>query len=115
MEGPCAIHALCCELAALCGQASLQDVPGCWEHQVDENWLLSLNAHQQKVTDSRGAPVPALCVWAHHLKGIALGVISPVGGFVLGTSEAELLGALEQAIRKLGGTPSTDSEGRMHE
>ena len=48
MEGTCAIHALCCELAALCGQASLKDVPGCWEHQVDENWLLSLNAHQDR-------------------------------------------------------------------
>lgn len=115
MEGICTTFTLCCELAALCGQASLKDAPGCWEHQIDDNWHLSFNGHKHEVTDSRGAPVPGLCVWVHHLKGIALGVISPVGGFVLGTSEAELLAALEQAIRKLGGTPSTDNEGGKHE
>lgn len=109
-EGICATFILCCQLGDLCGQSSIKDLPACWEHQINDEWHLSFNGHPDQTPNANGDPVPGHSVWVQHRGGLACGVISPVGGMVLGAAESELIGALEAAIRDLGGIPATELE-----
>lgn len=110
VDGICATFVLCCQLATLSGQESIKDLTGCWEHQVNDDWHLSFNGHLQELKNSNGDPVPPCSVWVKHSKYFATGIVMPYGGIMLGGHEAEndLIGALESAIRELGGLPATD-------
>ena len=112
MMNICATFILCCQLGTLCGQKSIKDLPGCWEHQINDDWHLSFNGHAHELKDSSGDPVPPCSVWVKHSKYFASGVVMPGGGIMLGGREAEedLIAALEVAIRDLGGTPAIDEE-----
>ncbi|AMO78076.1 hypothetical protein [Pseudomonas citronellolis] len=112
MNDICATFILCCQLGTLCGQASIKDLPGCWEHKVDEDWSISFNGHSEEVRDSTGSPVPPLSIWVKHSRYFADGIITPFGGMIVGGREAEddLMSALEAAIRAKGGTPATEAE-----
>jgi hypothetical protein len=109
-EGICATYILCCQLGELCGQSSIKDLPACWEHQINDEWHLSFNGHAQQTLNAKNDPVPAHSVWIQHRGGLACGIISPVGGMVLGASEGELTEVLEVAIRERGGVPATELE-----
>lgn len=111
MDGICATFALCCQLGALCGQKAIKDLPGCWEHQINDDWHLSFNGHAHEVTDTSGYPVPPISIWVRHSRYFASGVVAPFGGMMMGGGEAEddLIAALEVAIRGLGGTPATEA------
>lgn len=107
-ESVCASFLLCCQIGTLCGQKSLKDLPGCWEHQLDDDWLLSFNGHMHEVVNSGGHPVPAMTVVLQHSGALAMAIIAPSGGIVLGFPEDAMIEILESAIRKLGGTPATE-------
>ncbi|WP_437881043.1 hypothetical protein [Pseudomonas sp. LRF_L74] len=106
MDNVPAAFILCCQLASLTGVSSIRDLPGCWEHQV-EDWNLSFNGHDNAVANSNGDPVPALSVWVSHRTLIVCGCISPFDGMIIGSSENDLITALEKAITELGGVPAT--------
>ncbi|MBK3919967.1 hypothetical protein EGJ28_16295 [Stutzerimonas xanthomarina] len=112
MDGICTTFVLCCQLGTLCGQASIKDLPGCWERQVDADWHISFNGHEGEVRNSSGLSVPPLSILVKHSRYFADGIITPFGGMIVGGREAEadLMAALEGAIRVLGGTPATDAE-----
>jgi hypothetical protein len=57
------------------GAASIKDLPGCWEVQIDEQWFLAVNGHKVETpivaevaredarSALRGTPVPAFAVF----------------------------------------------------
>lgn len=110
MSDICASFILCCQLAELNGVQSIRDLPGCWEHQMDKDWHLSFNGHSHAVKNSAGESVMPFHVFAQHSSLLTLAIISPVGGMLVGAREEELIGALENAIRELGGVPATEEQ-----
>ncbi|MCK5444985.1 MAG: hypothetical protein KAI73_05130 [Rhodospirillaceae bacterium] len=74
------------EIAELAGSLGITDISkldGCWEHQVDENWWFSLNAHKEPTNNSKGAEVPPYNA-AIEYNGLPIGIIGPTGGAVIG-------------------------------
>lgn len=105
-----ATFVLCCQLGELCGQTSISQLPGCWEHPLSDDWHLSFNGHKQETLNAKGDPVPAISAFIQHRGGLAFGIIAPTGGIVLGASESELIALLEQDITTRGGIPATKQE-----
>jgi hypothetical protein len=69
------------ELAFAVGAAPMNQYPGCWEHDVDENWHVSVNAHKE---EKAGGPDPRIDVPPFHAaifwRGWFAGLLSPYGG-----------------------------------
>ena len=102
-------------IAALGGALGVRNVnklPGCWEHQVDERWWISLNGHKETIKDSHGAEVPGFHA-AIEYNGWPAGIISPIGGIIAageGANEHNFIEALKAATAKaeasdIGGSP----------
>lgn len=93
------------ELGGALGVRNVNELPGCWEHQIDEHWHLSLNGHKEAITDSKGREVPpfhASIDW----NGWPAGLISPGGGIIAAgacANEDTFIEALKAATLKAGG------------
>ncbi len=117
MNEVCATFVLFCQLGTLRGVASIKDLPGCWEDQVNSDWKFSFNGHAEEIKNADGDSVMPCSVFLKHSKYFASGVVTPFGGIMLGGREAEedLVTALESAIRELGGIPATEEEAQPHD
>jgi hypothetical protein len=92
------------ELGFALGVKSIKDLPGCWEHQVDEHWRIKVNAHHEVVD---GVP-PFHC--AVDWNGFPAALFAPDGGtFAAGScaNEDTFLEALDRAILKAKETHAT--------
>lgn len=69
------------KLAERLGLSGLNKFPGCWEHQVDGQWWIALNAHKEPMTCSMGAEVPPFHAYV-QFNGWPAGVIDPRGGII---------------------------------
>lgn len=67
------------KLAAALGVRDLPSLDGCWEHQVDAQWWIAMNGHDDPVTCSKGCVVQPMeiCVVWH---GWPAGSIGPFDG-----------------------------------
>jgi hypothetical protein len=90
------------ELAARLGVTEIYELPGCWEHAVDDGWWLALNGHREPVACSRGPEVPPLSAYVEWY-GWPAGIVGFHGGVVAAGSEANE-DALLEALRAAGGT-----------
>ena len=66
------------------GVTRINELKGCWEHQVDEQWHISLNGHQEPVRCSAGVEVPPFHCYVQY-NGWPAGVIEPGGGCLVGS------------------------------
>jgi hypothetical protein len=98
MEAFAKIAALGCAL----GVRDINKLPGCWEHQVDKQWWISLNGHKETIKNSDDFDVPPFHA-AIKYNGWPAGLISPAGGVIAAGSRANentFIAALEAATEQ---------------
>ena len=61
------------------GAASIKDLPGCWESDVDGHWWLAVNGHAETFKCSRGIDVPPYTIYV-EFNGWPAGMIDAGGG-----------------------------------
>jgi len=57
VEAEESLFLLVCDLARALGVHDINKLPGCWEHRVDEQWSIAVNAHL-KTMKGLGVAVP---------------------------------------------------------
>lgn len=95
------------ELGGALGVRDVNKLPGCWEHQVDELWHISLNGHRKTIKDSKGFEVPSFHA-AIEYNGWPAGLIGPGGGIIAAgecANEDTFIEALKAATLKAGRVP----------
>jgi hypothetical protein len=94
--------AMIAELGSALGVRDVNKLPGCWEHQVDEQWWIALNGHRETIKDSHGSDVMPFHA-VIEFNGWPAGIISPAGGIIAAGScanESTFIGALREAAAK---------------
>ena len=88
------------ELAIALGVEGINKLPGCWEHHVDDHWLIKVNGHTEPVGDIKPYE---MMVWFNDWPA---GIIHPITGGVIaaGTlaNEDTFIAALDAAILAAG-------------
>ncbi len=90
---------LIAKLASALGIQSIKDLPGPWEHRVDEKFKIRLNGHAEEVDGI--PPYNALIDY----EGWPWAILSPVDGHLMnhmGATEDRFCDALLAAIAKVG-------------
>lgn len=105
-SGPpiCELYSLLAEYCLSTGASSIKDVPGCWEHQINEHWWVAANGHStpQDCSKSDGVPPFSFVLfygdlpWPTVLVGPYQGLL--VGGHDLGALEDQVIAAVKAAI-----------------
>lgn len=90
------------ELGGALGVQSINQLPGCWECQIDSQWWISMNGHREAIKDSHGAEVPAFhaCI---EFNGWPAGIIGPSAGIIAAGSlanEDTFIAAIDARIAK---------------
>ena len=84
------------DLALALGVESYTTLPACWEHQVDEHWLIKVNGHKETID---GIEPAWMMVW---FNGWPAGSVHPVLGGVIAAGEIAnedtFIAALDAAI-----------------
>lgn len=91
-----------CELAIALGYQRINELPGCLEHQVDDQWWFAINAHRVPGACSRCADIPAFTIY-FQFNGWPAGMVNADGGTLCAGSLANehcLIEALHAAIAK---------------
>lgn len=94
------VFARVCELASARGARGINHLPGCWEHQVDEQWHVSLNGADEPRKSESGVDVPSFHVYV-TFNGWPAGFVNLRDGCIAAgeaANEDELLAALKKAI-----------------
>jgi len=89
-----------CELGHALGMRNIKDLPGCWEHQVDDHWWIATNAHRESIRCSKDIEVPS-CSTYIEFNGWPAGIITPAGGQIAAgeaANEDAFLAALDGAL-----------------
>lgn len=89
------------ELAEKLGVTKINEMDGCWEHQVDEKWWIACNGHQETTRNSHGAEVPPFHVYVEY-NGWPAGLINPRQGVIAageGANERTFIAALRKAAK----------------
>lgn len=98
------IFQLACELGAAHGWENISFDAGCKELQVDEQWWLAINPHNEINRTSKGAKVPPQSIY-FMFNGWPAGYINAGGGVLAAgaiANEETLAAALDAAIRATG-------------
>ncbi len=66
-------------MCARLGVTGIDKLPGCWEHQIDDQWWVAVNPHLEDVRSSRGLTVPPFSAYVEY-NGWPAGIIQPLGG-----------------------------------
>lgn len=93
------------ELAQAMGVSKINQLPGCWEVQVDDQWRISLNGHAEPTKDSLGHEVPPYHC-SVDFNGWPAGIFSPKGGIIAAgaaANEDALIEALRKKTREVAG------------
>jgi len=75
------------DLGVALGVEKINTLPGCWEHQIDDDWRVAMNGHREEVKDSSGAGVPPFHIYIEW-KGWPAGLINPYGGSIVAGGNA---------------------------
>lgn len=81
------------ELALKRGHEALDKLDGCWEHDIDDDWRVTLNGRADPTADSKGYEVQPFHMLIEY-KGSPVGVISPAGGTMMTGAEDDFVQAL---------------------
>lgn len=69
------------KLGSRLGVSNINELPGCWEHQVNEHWFIAVNAHEAPIKCSKVADVPPIHCYVEY-NGWPAGLINPRGGTI---------------------------------
>lgn len=69
------------QLAGRLGIEKINEMEGCWEHQVDGLWWIAVNGHTKPLKCSHGAEVPPINCYI-EFNGWPAGIIDPFGGII---------------------------------
>jgi hypothetical protein len=97
------IFAKAVDLGIALGWKSIKDLPGCQEHQIDEQWWFAINPHDKPEKCSAGTKVPSYSIY-FEFNGWPAGFCNAVNGTLAHGSVANenaLIKALDAAIEKL--------------
>jgi hypothetical protein len=67
------------ELAHRRGVTKINELPGCWEIQVDSAWWLAVNGHRETTKCSKGTEVLPFHAYV-EFNGWPAGIFNPYGG-----------------------------------
>lgn len=101
------------ELATALGVRAIHRLPGCWEYQIDEQWWIAINGHDEPVTCSTGARVDPFHIFVTY-NGWPAGILTPFAGTLAAgaaANEETFIAAIEAAIRRAGGVPLGEEQG----
>jgi len=94
------------QVAKLCealGVEAINRLPGCWEHQVDDNWFIAANGHREPTKCTKGITVQPFHCYVEW-NGFPAGEFHPIeGGFIaMGqlANEDTFIEALQRATEK---------------
>ena len=93
-------------LAQRLGVTEINKLPGCWEHQVDEQWWIAVNGRSEAVECSRGFKIDPFDCYIEY-NGWPAGSINPGGGIIAageGANEDTFIEALQKSDSKAGET-----------
>jgi hypothetical protein len=68
-------------LAERMGVEDINELPGCWECQIDERWWIAVNGHREPAKCSAGPEVPPFTAYV-QFNGWPAGIIDPYGGII---------------------------------
>lgn len=94
--------AVVCAMAARLGLSNINELPGCWEHQVNADWWIALNGHEIEIATTEGTNVPPYSMFVKW-NGWPAGVIDVGGGIIMYGSEDDFIAAVKGATRPLDG------------
>jgi hypothetical protein len=80
------------------GAKRINQLDGCWEGQVDDQWWIAINGHDEKTKCSKGATVPAFNAYV-EFNGWPAGFVNPRGGVLCAgaaANEDTLIAALQR-------------------
>lgn len=90
-------------LAAALGVKKINQLPGCWEHQVDARWWIAVNGHAKPTNCSRtSGPIDPYTCYI-EFDGWPAGLVSPYGGALAAgeaANEEALIVALNAAVEE---------------
>ncbi len=69
------------------GAAPLSQFEACWEKQIDEQWWIAMNGHQEPKACSHGNMVESFSCYV-EFNGFPAGMIYPFGGILAAGSAA---------------------------
>lgn len=85
------------ELAGVLNVTKINELPGLWEHQIDDLWLIKVNGHDKEVEH-----VPPFSAYI-TFNGWPAGVIDPFGGCIVASdhcNEDSFISAIGAAIER---------------
>ena len=86
------------ELAVELGVENIKDLPGAWEHRINEHWRLVVNGRDEKVKATGGWLGPyCLAIWYDDWLVV---LTSPAEGMIALVEEQEVLDLLEGEIER---------------
>ena len=94
---------LAVDLALALGAERICELPGCWEHQVDEQWWIAMNGHREETPCTHGPTVLPFHIYV-EFNGWPAGFVAHDGGCLaagLFANEDSLIDALEAALRRV--------------
>lgn len=88
-----------CELGSALGLEKLNDIDGCWEHDIDDTWSIALNPHGEPTASSTGLMINPFHCMININDGMPAGVVTPYAGMIMHGSEDDFISAVNEAIR----------------
>lgn len=101
-ERYCAAFVHVIELCDALGVSKINALPGCWEHQIDDQWWVAVNAKKQPVVTSRGYTVEPYDCFVEY-NGFPAGSFNPGGGILAAgeaANEQTFIAAVRAAIER---------------
>jgi hypothetical protein len=96
-------------LAGVLGVENITALPGCWEHQIDDQWWLALNGKKTPTKCSHGAEVPPFHFYV-EFNGWPAGIFSIRGDgeFAAGSAANEdmFIAAVDAAVERARKEPA---------
>jgi len=89
------------ELAGALGVSRINELPGCWEHQVDAKWWISVNGSKDLRRNSDGIELSPFSM-AVKFNGWPAGIIDLAGGVIAAgecANEDTFIAALQAATQ----------------
>lgn len=100
------------KLAAVLGVRDINQLPGCWEHAIDEHWWIAINGHREMAQTSKGDDVAPFHCWV-EFNGWPAGYFDVIGGTLAAgeaANENAFIAALKAAITKATKEPLATSK-----
>lgn len=95
------VFAKLADLAIALGITDINKLEGCWEHNVDEHWFITINGHNKTIKNSKDVEVPAYHCYV-EFNGWPAGIFSPFGGAICAgklANEDTFLDAIKKALQ----------------